>query len=414
MNRRDLIKGCAEFILSGSDFIGSDYFFNQEDSRETIVVLFLRGGMDGLSLLAPVDDPLYRAARGGNMGVQESGTEKGLMIDQNIAKNDFRLHYKVQGLKELYDNKSLAFIHASGLTNGTRSHFEAQDLMELGTNSDKNLSQGWLTRYIKSFHSGVVVPAYAIGNTAPASLLGSMDLLNLTEIKDLKFNWNPQLQKILSQMYDEGDSLVHLSGKSALQNIDHIKAAMKGSSGLEQYTPEAEAKYDTVWPGEELAKSFKAVAQLIKMEVGLKIATVDFDGWDTHDGQGWRFPRLIEALSRNLTAFYNDIYKYHKKVTIVVMSEFGRRLKANKNGGTDHGHGGAMMVLGGNVKGGKLYGKWPGLTNEQLDKGVDLAVTTDYRTVLTEILMKRNLINDYSKIFPKFDSYSPIGIIKEG
>ena len=399
-------------MLSGTNLLGSDYFFNREDSREAIVVVFLRGGMDSLSLLAPVDDPFYRAARGGNLGIQENGADKGLPIDQTITKNDFRLHPKAGGLKELYDHKKLAFIHASGLVNGTRSHFEAQDLMELGTNSDKNLSQGWLTRYINSFHSGSLVSAFAIGNTTPASLLGSMDQLNLTEIKDLKFDWNPKLQTIISQMYDEENSLVHLSGKSALQNVAHIKAAMKdSSSGLENYSPEIGANYSTEWPGDELAKSFKAVAQLIKMEVGLKIATVDFDGWDMHDGQGWRFPRLAEALSRNLTAFYNDINKYHNKVTVVVMSEFGRRLKANKNGGTDHGHGGAMMVLGGNVKGGKMYGKWPGLANEQLDKGVDLAITTDYRTVLTEILMKRKLVEEYNKIFPKFEGFTPLGIL---
>jgi uncharacterized protein (DUF1501 family) len=131
-----------------------------------------------------------------------------------------------------------------------------------------------------------------------------------------------------------------------------------------------------------------------------------------HDGQEWKFAKWCESLSRNLTAFYNDIYVYDKKVTIVVMSEFGRRLKPNKNGGTDHGHGGLMMVLGGNVNGGNIYGKWPGLANEQLDNGVDLAVTTDYRTVLAEILQKRNLVNSVSDIFPKFQMTAGLGIVK--
>ncbi|MBX9851844.1 MAG: DUF1501 domain-containing protein, partial [Cytophagaceae bacterium] len=172
------------------------------------------------------------------------------------------------------------------------------------------------------------------------------------------------------------------------------------------------AKYFTEWPGEDLSKSFKAVAQLIKMDVGLKVATVDYDGWDMHDGQEWKFPKWIEALSRNLQAFYNDINAYQNKVTVVLMTEFGRRLKANKSGGTDHGHGSVMMVLGGNVNGGKMYGKWPGLANEQLDNGVDLAVTTDYRTVLSEVLLKRKLINDHKIIFPKFEGYSGLGIIR--
>jgi uncharacterized protein (DUF1501 family) len=284
--------------------------------------------------------------------------------------------------------------------------------MELGTDSDKNLSNGWLSRYIKSFHSGTIVPAYAIGNTPPASLLGSMEQINITEVKDLKMDLNESLMKILSKMYSEGKSSVHYSGVSALQNMEHIKKAVKSSVNLENYTPSSNANYMKEWPGEDLAKSLKAVAQLIKMDIGMKVATVDYDGWDMHDGQEWKFAKWCESLSRNLTAFYNDIYVYDKKVTVVVMSEFGRRLKPNKNGGTDHGHGGLMMVLGGNVNGGNIYGKWPGLANEQLDNGVDLAVTTDYRTVLAEILQKRNLVNSVSDIFPKFQMTAGLGIVK--
>lgn len=405
MDRRSIIKGCAEFMLSNS--IGSNFFINEDDSREMLVVVFLRGGMDGLNFLAPSDDSNYRNARGGGLAVKEEG----LRIDQNLASLDFRLHVKAGALKELYDNKSLAFIHAAGLTNGTRSHFEAQDLMELGSNGDKNLSNGWLARYLHSFHSGTIVPAFAVGSTPPASLLGSMDYMNMTELKNLKLDWNSSLISILSEMYADGDSIVHRSGKNALVNIEHIVSSLKNPSELESYKPLSSANYFSEWPGEDIAKSLKAVAQLIKMDIGLKVATVDYDGWDMHDGQEWKFPKWIEALSRNIQAFYNDINAYEKKVTVVLMTEFGRRLKANKNGGTDHGHGGVMMVLGGNVNGGKMYGKWPGLANEELDKGVDLAVTTDYRTVLSEILIKRKLAEDHRMIFPKYESYSPLGIM---
>jgi uncharacterized protein (DUF1501 family) len=284
--------------------------------------------------------------------------------------------------------------------------------MELGSSKDKNLAQGWLARYLKTFHSGIHVPAFAIGNVAPASLLGTMDLLNLTEMKDLKLDLNSKMLKVLYGMYEEGSSLVHQSGKGALDNIEHLKAALSDEQSLEHYVPDHGAEYSSDWPGEELANSFKSVAQLIKMDIGLKVATVDFDGWDMHDGQEGRFKRMTDALSRNITAFYNDIHNYHKKTTIVVMTEFGRRLKANNNGGTDHGYGGLMMVLGGNVRGGKMYGEWPGLSSEQLDKGVDLAITTDYRNVLTEILLKRKLVSDYSTIFPKFDKYASLNIME--
>jgi uncharacterized protein (DUF1501 family) len=339
MDRRSIIKGCAEFMLTKS--LGSNLFLKEEDSREMLVIVFLRGGMDGLNFLAPVDDINYRAARGGGLALKESG----LKMDQDIAKSDFRLHPMAGGLKELYDNNSLAFIHAAGLTNSTRSHFEAQDLMELGSNSDKNLSQGWLSRYLTTFHTGTIVPAYAVGNLPPASLLGSMDQMNLTEMKNLKLDWNPSLISTLSEMYADGNSLVHKSGKNALLNLEHIETSLNGSMDFENYTPHPSADYYTPWPGDELSKSFKTVAQLIKMEVGLKVATIDYDGWDMHDGQEWKFPKWTEALSKNLLAFYNDINAYHHKTTVVVMTEFGRRLKANKNGGTDHGHGGLMMVL---------------------------------------------------------------------
>jgi uncharacterized protein (DUF1501 family) len=411
MNRRNILKGCTELLLSGKHAFGSQVLIEEEDSREILVVVFLRGGMDGLNLLAPVDDPNYRAARGGEMAVNEKGAQQGLMINQNIAQLDFRLHPNTGGLKELFDSKELAFIHACGLTNGTRSHFEAQDLMELGSNSDKNLKEGWLTRYMGTFHYGAMVPSFALGNVTPASLLGTMDQLNLTEIKDLKMDWNPSMQKLMDQMYSGGNSKVHQSGKSAIQNINHIMGAIKDISELEHYIPDEKAKYSTDYPGEEMAKSFKTAAQLIKMDVGLKIATVNIDGWDMHDAQSWRFPKLIESFSKNLLAFYNDLHNHHKKLTIVVQSEFGRRLKANKNGGTDHGHGGVMMVLGGNVNGGNIYGMWPGLANEQLDKGVDLAITTDYRIVLTEILLSRKLTKEYVKIFPDFKGYKPMGIM---
>ena len=388
--------------------IGSNFFFDENDYREIVVVLFLRGGMDGLNFLAPVDDSNYRDVRGGKVAL----TEQSLKINQEAANYDFRLHPMAEGLKELYDNNSLAFIHAAGITNGTRSHFEAQDLMELGSGGDKNIGQGWLSRYIQSFHSGDIVPAYALGTNVPSSLLGTMEQVNLKEMKDMKLEINPAMLSILADMYSNGNSLVHRSGSSALRNIEYIKAAMKEGMNLESYTPHSSANYFTEWPGDDLSRSFKTLAQLIKMEVGVKVATIDFDGWDMHDGQDWKFPKWTEALSRNLQAFYNDINAYHKNVTIVMMSEFGRRLRANKNGGTDHGHGGVMMVLGGNVNGGKLYGTWPGLANGQLDNGVDLAVTTDYRTVLSELLVNRKLVTDFKPIFPKFSSYTSLGIIK--
>jgi uncharacterized protein (DUF1501 family) len=148
------------------------------------------------------------------------------------------------------------------------------------------------------------------------------------------------------------------------------------------------------------------------MDVGLQIASVDYGGWDTHERQANIFNNLTEGLSKSLGAFYNDIASYHKRVTVLVMSEFGRRLKANKSGGTDHGHGNVMLVLGGNVNGGKMYGKWPGLSNGQLDNNVDLAVTTDYRTVLSEVVVRRLRNKKLGYIFPGFKEYKPLNFLQ--
>lgn len=145
------------------------------------------------------------------------------------------------------------------------------------------------------------------------------------------------------------------------------------------------------------------------MDVGLLAATVDYGGWDTHEGQRWILPELIAGLSEGLYAFYNDLWRYHDRLTVVVMSEFGRRLKANRSGGTDHGHGNVMLVLGEGIRGGKMYGVWPGLATEQLDNGVDLAITTDYRTVLAEILVKRGGLQTVDQVFPGFRG-SPLGL----
>jgi uncharacterized protein (DUF1501 family) len=147
------------------------------------------------------------------------------------------------------------------------------------------------------------------------------------------------------------------------------------------------------------------------MDAGLRVATVDYDGWDTHEGQEYRFGELVSEMSRALSAFYNDMSRFHSKMTVVVHTEFGRRLKSNQSEGTDHGYGGVHMVLGNGVKGGKLHGEWKGLANENLDEGADLAITTDYRTVLNEVLTKRVGLADTKSIFPGFEIKKTLGIV---
>ncbi len=407
MYRRDFFTGCGDFLSTMIGGGGNQYTFSQNGDRDTLVIVFLRGGMDGLNFVAPIDDKDYVAARGGELAIDS----KGLTLQKPITDQDFRIHHHCEGLKELYDDKALGIIHACGLTNGTRSHFEAQDLMELGSASDKSLKEGWLTRYLETAGS-TGVPAYAVGSATPASLLGYTGSMSFNEPQDMQVEWDERLFEALESVY-KGDTPLHRSGQQTLAVLKNIKTKLSEQGGdIENYKPEGGANYPMEWPADGFSKSLKAVAQLIKMDVGLEVATVDFGGWDTHDGQAWRFPGLVKALSGSLLAFYNDLNRYHNKLTVVVMSEFGRRLKANNNGGTDHGHGNVMMVLGGNVNGGRMYGKWPGLSNEELDNGVDLAITTDYRNVLAEVLKKRLANNAVEKVFPGFIDYNPLGILK--
>ncbi len=409
MRRREFMVGCSAAIaaMAGSKITG--YSFSPESTNGDIFVyLFLRGGCDGLNLVAPVNDSNYIANRTSDVRVTDSGDNEGLMLNNGLAGLDFRLHKKAPELKELYDSNALAIIHAAGLTNGTRSHFDAMDIIERGSLADKNLTEGWFTRYLnstQSINSSNLFPSIAIGSGMPTSFLGSESTLAIGNINDYKLRGDNRYASILQSMYT-GNSLLDEAAKNALNSIAEVnKRIVKDASNANvPYTPDNGLKY----PENPLGKSLQTLAQIIKMEMGLQVASVDYGGWDTHEHQQYQFANLTEGLSESLGVFYNDLGNYQSKVTIMVMSEFGRRLKSNKSNGTDHGHGNAMLVLGGNVKGGKMYGNWPGLDNEQLDNHVDLAVTTDYRTVLSEIIMRRLANPKLGYIFPGYNEYKPL------
>jgi uncharacterized protein (DUF1501 family) len=376
------------------------------------VIFFLRGGCDGLNLVAPVDDSSYVVERPSELRITDSGDDQGLLLGNPLAKLDFRLHHKAPELKELYDSNSLAIIHAAGLTNGTRSHFDAQDIIERGSLTDKNLSEGWFTRYLQSTTSipaSSKFPSIAVSASMPSTFLGSNSTLALTNPADYKLHGDPRINNLLRGFYS-GKTLLDEAAMNALDSIQFINQHLqKDAKGVVlQYAPENNVAY----PDVPFGRSLKTLAQIIKMEAGLQVATVDYGGWDTHEHQTNVFNNLTEGLSKSLGAFYNDLASWQNKVTVLVMSEFGRRLKANKSGGTDHGHGNVMLALGGNVKGGKMYGQWPGLANEQLDNNVDLAVTTDYRTVLSEIIVRRLANPKLGYIFPGIKDYKPLDFLK--
>jgi uncharacterized protein (DUF1501 family) len=418
LSRRAFLTGsCA----TASGFLGSRLtslsitppLAPEDEDHEILVVVFIRGGWDALNVLSPLsgDDRIYYETARPDLKVPTEGAEASLPLD-----GQFGLHPAMTPIYDLYQDGNLAFIHAAGLTSNTRSHFDAMLYMELGTPDQKNSSTGWLTRHIETapgFPSSILFPTLAAGYGQPTSLLGSPDAVTMSDPDDFDLlgHWYlTDFQKVaLRQMYD-GDHWLFEAGTRSLNAMD-IVDNLSGN-----YIPANGA----VYPEGEFGEQLTTIAQMIKEEVGLRTATIDIGGWDTHEnqgsGSGGYLADQLDLLARGLLALYTDLNgtgseDYASRLTLVGMSEFGRRFKQNANLGTDHGHGGVMFVLGGSVNGNQVFGQWPGLRNDQLYDRADLAITTDYRRILSEILIRR-FANPYlGIIFPEYEDYEPIGVV---
>ncbi|PWC54224.1 DUF1501 domain-containing protein [Azospirillum sp. TSA6c] len=364
----------------------------------TLVVVFLRGGADMLALVAPADDPDYRAARTPELRVMAEGPKAGIRLEQTLAPSlDFRLHPDAAPLADLYAARRLAIVHAVGLTDGTRSHFVAQDLMERGIAREEDLARtgsGWVARWLGEGGHGEGdegereqgrVPAIGTAAAPAAALAGLGGALAVPDLRGgLAPPGGPQAAAVLAALSRQGDGAYERAARAALDGLSAVDGRLpRGTDGkVAAYDAEGGAVYEET----EAGRALQTVARMLKMDIGLRAACVDVGGWDTHENQQGRFATAVGQLSRALAAFHTDTLRYERDLTVVVMSEFGRRLRGNRSQGTDHGHGGAMLVLGGRVAGGRMLGRWPGLASHQLDRGVDLAVTTDYRTVLSELI----------------------------
>lgn len=387
----------------------------QEPTQEILIVVFLRGGMDGLSAVMPIagDDRGYYENNRADIAIPTSGTNAALPLT-----NFFGMHPAGAPLHELYQDKKLAIVHAAGLVSDTRSHFDAMKYMELGTPGSKSATNGWLTRHLQTtgnLSGQAIMPALSVGSLSPTSLSGSTETIGMTSPNGFSFggNWRygSSQRQMLREMY-AGSSWLHQAG---LQTLDAVDVVEYGSPG--NYTPENGATY----PNNSFGRNLQTIAQMVKLQLGLNVATIDLGGWDTHDSQGngggGYFSNQFGALASGLAAFMTDLSNsggtdHTKRITIVVKSEFGRTFKQNASRGTDHGHGNVMLLLGGNVNGGKVYGTWPGLQTEQLYDRRDLDVTTDYRQVLSEILIRRMGNPNLGAIFPGYRNYQPMQIVQ--
>ena len=399
VTRRGFMKGGALALFGTAAipaFLTRSVFAEIEASAahgKKLVVLFQRGAVDGLNVVVPYAEPSYYSMR------PTIAIPQNQVIDLN---GFFGLHPQMAELKPLYDQGHLAVIHAAGSPDPTRSHFDAQDYMESGTPGVKSTEDGWLNRALAAAPSpqpNAPFRAVALGNQLPRTLQGRYPAIALNNVQDFSVGGRgPQtspMSNAFQAMYDQSsDAILHGTGQETFEAVKMLKAADPS-----RYQPAS----GVVYPGSAFGNSLKQIAQLMKANLGVEAAFADIGGWDTHQNQGGATGQLanrLQEFSGAIAAFWRDMGDDAEDITLVTMSEFGRTARQNGTGGTDHGHANVMFVLGGGVRGGKIYGRWPGLSPEQLNEGRDLAVTTDFRSVLGEAVQKTLGAGNLHKVFP--------------
>ena len=371
---------------------------NTAPRGDTLVVVFLRGAADVLNMVVPHGEDAYYQLRP-SLGIPRPDDSKAKRAERTIDLDGFFGFHPLMGsLLDAWQSEHLAIIHACGAPDESRSHFKAMELMERGVGDERGPASGWIGRHLATLNTGNLSPLRAVGmGTRPQrSLSGTVPVSALRSIADFHLGGDPralqQMRIALETVYaDDVLGQDTLSIMDTLERLDPLT-----------YMTARAAKY----PDSEFGLALKQTAMLIKAEVGLEVSAIDVGGWDTHFAQGSTsglMPNLMKDLAEGLAAFHADMFDRMNNLTTVTMSEFGRRVSENGSLGTDHGHGSMMMVLGGHVQGGKVHGEWPGMSEGQLIGPGDLAVTTDYRDVLSEILTKRLNNDALSNIFPNYE-----------
>jgi uncharacterized protein (DUF1501 family) len=364
-----------------------------------LVVIFQRGAADGLNIVVPHGERAYYAMR------PSINIPKKEVIDLD---GFFGLHPSLASFQPLWNQRHLAIVHAAGSPDPTRSHFDAQDFMESGTPGLKATSDGWLNR---ALHSAPSIPdksafrAISLGSALPRILTGQERAVAVNNINDFGVGGrNPNATPIANTfeaMYDQSvDSVLHGTGQETFDAVKMLKAADPA-----KYKPAPGADY----PRGRFGDSLKQLAQLIKANLGVQVAFADIGGWDHHVNEGstqGQIANVLHEFSQSLSSFWIDLGDLADDTVVVTMSEFGRTARENGNRGTDHGHANVMFVMGGPVKGGKVYGQWPGLDQSQLYEGRDLALTTDFRRVVGEAVASHLGNGTLTQVFPDFDNQS--------
>lgn len=409
MQRRAFVKsGALALVTMGlsPSFLRRTAFgaqLMQAPKGKTLICLFQRGAADALNIVVPHGDKSYYGLRPSIAIPRPSGLSQTVSRDAAIDLDGFfGLHPSLAPFKPLYDRGLLAPVHAVGSPSTTRSHFDAQDYMETGTPDIKGTSDGWLNRYLAvqgTCDECKASPFRAVSLTqqTPRIMEGASEVIAMNNLNEFTVRASGSQAERLEALYRTGSAdLVHGAGKEMFEAVKMLKAA-----NPQKYAPRNGAEY----PRSQFGQRLLQIAQLIKADVGLEIAFADVGGWDTHVNQGAATGQLaarLDDFAQSIAALVTDLGDRMDDVLILTMSEFGRMARENGNRGTDHGHAGALFVIGGDVKGGKVHGKWPGLDTEQLYEGRDLALTTDFRSVFSEVTARHLGATRLEAIFPGF------------
>lgn len=370
-------------------------------SDKVLIVLFQRGAADGLNIVVPFNDPLYQKSRP-TIALGLPGQDKGVLD----LDGRFGLHPSMAPLMPLWKSGQFAVVQAVGSPEGTRSHFDAQDNMETGTPGVKTTPDGWLNRSLLAFSKRPKssLAAVAVTPRLPRILRGEFPVTTFTNMQSYKFFGGMGEEATFDAMYEESiDQLLSGAGKETRESVDALQKIMGDGPQKAE---------DAGYPKSKESQSFFQLARIIKAKAGLRVGFVDIGGWDDHIQEENRLQKGLGDLSGAIAAFYQDLGSQAEDVLLVSVTEFGRTLQENGNRGTDHGHASVMMLFGGGVQGGKVYGKWPGLEPENLFEGRDLQVTTDFRQVLSEALSGHLGIRNQVDVFPAFQPSMPLGYLQ--
>ena len=400
-SRRIFLRGAGLGVL-GLGFRPSSFLVRAAQAAEgrVLVALFQRGAADGLNMVVPYGDPDYYRIRS-TIAIPRPGAVGGA-VDLN---GFFGLHPALSPLRPLYQAGEVAVIHAVGSPDNSRSHFDAQDFMETAAPGIKNVRDGWLNRAAGDVPGTSVLEAVSVSNRIPRSLSGPETATAVRVVTDFDIrarNWRDEAERELTSMYGGTSWPASRTGRETLDAVRVLRSVV-GTVGQ----PQNGATY----PAGSAGLALQQAAQLIRAGVGLRIAFVDVPGWDHHSNETAQLQTELTNLASALAAFHRDLGPRMADVLVMTMTEFGRTAGQNGSNGTDHGHASTMFVMGGTVRGGRVYGRWPGLSAQNLYQGRDLDITTDFREVFAEAARAQLGVTNAGAVFPGWASTAPLGFM---